>query len=613
VAEQPALSFAGLLRQLRAEARLTQEELAAAAGLSPRSVSDLERGIHLTARKDTAVLLAGALNLAEPVRALFVVAARGRGQAADVLAARRGEAPGTFAAAATRALPRDIAGFTGRQAELTRLLGALTSVEAAGGVVGIYAIGGMAGVGKTTFAVHAAHRLAGVFPDGQFFLPLHAHTQGQRPVDPADALASLLLTAGVAAPQIPPGLEARAARWRDFVAGRKVLLLLDDVASHDQVRPLLPGTAGSLVLVTSRRRLTALEDATAISLDTLPPSEAAALLARLGLRAEDAAVAEIARMGGYLPLAIGMLASQLRHHPAWSAASLAAELAEAHNRLAAMRAENLSVAAAFDLSYQDLPPDPKRLFRRLGLVPGPSIDAYAAAALDGTSPNHARRHLNELYDQHLIAEPAPGRYQMHDLLREHARTLATADDTADRDTAAGRLVDYYLHTAAVAGWHFASSTAVYRHLPPEEAPTYAPDVTTRQQAAEWLETERPNLHAAVDYCATQGRLLRAAQIPAAMSGFLFDYGHWDQAAALYQTGIAAAQRDRDRRNEASTLTQLGILRSLTGDYPAAATALARALGLYRDLRDRLGQVLAATLSAHRLAAFDVHVLAGRCW
>ncbi|HEV2932468.1 MAG TPA: helix-turn-helix domain-containing protein [Streptosporangiaceae bacterium] len=323
MAERSGLGFAGLLRELRAEAGLTQEELAAA-GLSPRSVSDLERGIHRTARQDTARLLTDALGLAEPVRALFVAAARGYGLAADVLAARHRQGSGAFPAAPTRTLPRDIAAFTGRQAELTKLMGTSARMEATGGVVGIHAIGGMAGIGKTTFAVHAAHQLAASFPDGQFFLPLHAHTPGQRPVEPADALASLLLTAGVPAPQIPPGLEARAARWRHCVADRKMLLVLDDAASHEQVRPLLPGTADTLVLITSRRRLTALEDATAISLDTLPPDEAAALLARLsdrpGLSAGDAAVGEITRLCGYLPLAIGMLARQLHHHPAWTAA-----------------------------------------------------------------------------------------------------------------------------------------------------------------------------------------------------------------------------------------------------------------------------------------------------
>ena len=200
-------------------------------------------------------------------------------------------------------------------------------------MVGIHAIGGMAGIGKTAFAVHAAHRLAGRFPAGQIFLPLHGHTPGQQPVDPADALASLLLTAGVPAAQIPPGLEARMALWRDRLAGRQLLLVLDDAASSEQVRPLLPGTGGSLVLVTSRRHLTALEDATAISLDTLPPGEAAGLLVRLagrpGLSPADPAVGEITRLCGYLPLAIGMLARQLHHHPAWSVAGRAAELAAA--------------------------------------------------------------------------------------------------------------------------------------------------------------------------------------------------------------------------------------------------------------------------------------------
>ncbi|MGD0936207.1 MAG: helix-turn-helix domain-containing protein, partial [Streptosporangiaceae bacterium] len=277
MAEQPGLGFAGLLRRLRAEAGLTQEELADAASLSPRSVSDLERGIHRTAHRDTAGLLADALGLAEPVRALFVAAARGRRPATEVLAARQGQAPGAFHAAATRTLPRDIAAFTGRQAELAQLMGTMASMAADGGVVGIHAIGGMAGVGKTTFAVHAAHRLAGNFPDGQIFLPLHGHTPGKRPVDPGDALASLLLTAGVPAAQIPPGVEARMALWRGGLADRRLLLVLDDAAGSDQVLPLLPGARGSLVLVTSRRHLSALDDARTISLDILPPDEAAGL------------------------------------------------------------------------------------------------------------------------------------------------------------------------------------------------------------------------------------------------------------------------------------------------------------------------------------------------
>jgi len=587
------LGFAGLLRQLRAEARLTQEELAEAAGLSPRSVSDLERGVHLTAHKDTAGLLAGALGLAEPVRALFVAAARGRGPVAEVLAAAREVAPGTAPAAVTRTLPRDTVSFTGRGRELARLLEALTPKAADGVVLGIHAIDGMAGIGKTTFAVHAAHRLAGSFPDGQFFLPLHAHTPGQRPVGPADALASLLLTAGVAAQQIPPGLEARAAQWRDHVADKKILLLLDDAAGHEQVRPLLPGTAGSLVLITSRRRLAALDDAAQISLDILPPDDAAALLARLaarpGVGAGDPAVGEITRLCGYLPLAIGMLASQLRNHPARTEADVAAELAAARDRLALMRAENVSVGAAFGLSYTDLTPGPQRLFRRLGLVPGPSIDAYAAAALDCTTLAVARRHLDELYDQHLLAEPAPGRYQLHDLLREHARSLAAADDPAESDTAVARLLDYYLHAALAAGKYFTPWTSAYRRPPPGLPPAEAPDLSTLEQAGAWLEADRANLHAAADCAAGRACFPHAFALPVAMSGFLAARGHWDQSAALHRTALAAARRAGDRLGEADTLAELGIVQRETGDYPAATASLARALALYGDAGDLPGQ------------------------
>jgi tetratricopeptide (TPR) repeat protein/transcriptional regulator with XRE-family HTH domain len=593
VVEEPALTFAGLLRQLRAETRLTQEELAEAAGLSARSVSDLERGINRTARKETAVLLAGALGLPGTVAELFVAAARGRGPAEDVVTARQG----AFAAAATRGLPRDVASFTGRQGELDRLAEVLDSLAAGGGVVGICAIGGMAGVGKTTFAVHAAHRLAGSFPDGQFYLPLHAHTRGQRPVDPADALSSLLLTAGVAAAHIPLGLEARAVRWRDHVAGKEILLVLDDAASHEQVRPLLPGTGGSLVLITSRRRLAALDDATVISLDTLAPQEAAALLTRLGgrprLQPGDVAVGEITRRCGYLPLAIGLMASQLRHHRARTAESVAASLAAATDRVELMRAENLSVAAAFDLSYQDLNPGQQRLFRRLGLIPGPSFDAYAASALDGTSPDKARRQLDELYDQHLVTESAPGRYQLHDLLREHARIMATASAAvADSEVATGRLLDYYLHAALAAGRYFDTLASTGRGPLPGHPPTQAPDLSTLGQAAAWLEAERANLHAAADYAATRGRSRYAIVIPAAMNGFLAARGHWDQSAALHQSALAAARQAGDRLGEADTLSTLGALQRETGRYPAAAATLARALALYRDIGDQPGQAYA---------------------
>jgi tetratricopeptide (TPR) repeat protein/transcriptional regulator with XRE-family HTH domain len=590
---EPALRFADLLRQLRAEARLTQEELAEVAGLSPRSVSDLERGINRTARKDTALLLADALSLTGQVRALFVAAARGRAPAADVLAAVRGSvAPG---GPAMQTLPRDIGSFTGREEELARLLGSLSSATAGGRLAGIHAIDGMAGVGKTTFAVHAAHQLAGSFPDGQFFVPLHAHTPGQQPVTPADALGSLLLTAGVATQHIPPGLEARAARWRDHVAGKKILLLLDDVAGHEQVRPLLPGSAGSLVLITSRRRLTALEDATVVSLGTLTPGDAASLLGRLAdrpdLGADPETAGEITRLCGYLPLAIGMLARQLRHHPARTGAELAADLSAARDRLTVMRAENLSVAAAFGLSYQDLTASQQRLFRRLSLAPGPDIDTYAAAALDDTSVATARGQLDELYDHHLITEPAPGRYLLHDLLREYARALAAADDAMDGRAPTGRLVNYYAHVATAASKHIATWTTAGGHPPPGSPPASAPQLATSHEAAAWLEAERSNLHAAVVFSA-EAMPLHAIAIATAMGGFLRASGHWDQAADQYQIALGAARRAGTRPGEAGTLDELGLLQQLTGDYPAATATLAQAAELYRELGDQPGQAYA---------------------
>ena len=593
--ERVAGGFGKLLRQLRTEAGLTQEELAEAATLSPRSVSDLERGVNATARKETGRLLADALGLAGRQRAQFEATSRGRD-----LASAGGDlagTPGPFggSAAAKRMLPRDISGFTGRTAELARLTATLADAASRGGVVGIHAIGGMAGIGKTTLAVHAAHQLAGQFPDGQIFLPLLAHTPGQRPVDPADALASLLLAAGISAQAIPPGLEPRAGRWRDHLAGKKVLLVLDDATGHEQVRPLLPGTAGSLVLITSRRRLTALEDASVISLDTLPPEEAADLMARLADRPDiepgDGGIAEITRLCGYLPLAIGMLARQLHHHPAWTAASLAAELAAARDRLELMHAENLSVAAALNLSYEDLSAGQRQLFRRLGLHPGPDIDTHAAAALNGTSLATARRHLEALYNQHLISEPTPSRYRLHDLIREHAQTMAATDDPATNETAAGLLLDYYLHTALAASEQIPSPnwTPAATVLPPAEPLDCAPLISTQQQAAAWLENERANLHAAVSYAAASGWPIPAVLIPTAMANFLHVRGHWDQSIALHQTALVAARQAGDRLGEGWALNWMAGTQILTRDFTAAEAALQQALALLDDLGDHGGQ------------------------
>ena len=587
------MSFAVLLRRLRNDAGLTQEELAEAARLSYRSVSDLERGINRTPRKETARLLAEALHLSATDREAFEAAARGRAEPATSVfqKSRTGSV-----AAATRTLPRDIASFTGREPELTYLVTAVAEAASSGEVVSICAIGGMAGIGKTTLAVHAAHRIAARFPDGQIFLPLHAHTPGQQPVDPADALASLLQAAGIAAQQIPAGLEPRTWLWRDHVAGKRLLLLLDDAAGHEQVRPLLPGTAGTLVLITSRRHLTALEDSEVISLDTLPPDDAAALLVRLAARPDlapgDQAAREITRLCGNLPLALGMLARQLHHHPAWTAADLAADLAAARDRLALMQAENLSVAAAFDLSYQDLTLDRQQLFRRLGLHPGTDIDDYAAAALDGSDLATVRRNIASLYDHYLLTEPARGRYRMHDLIAEHARVLAATDPVADREAALARLLDYYLHTTSTASRLITWRSSIARPVSPGRPPAWARELRAEEQAITWLRTERSNLHACVDYAASHAHLTHAIGITTAISDFMHAQGHWSEALSLGQTALAAARTAGDRQGQAWTLNQLGIALELTGNYPAAAAKQGEALRLFRDIGDRRGQACA---------------------
>ena len=602
MAVSPEVSFAALLRKLRVDAGLTQEKLAEAAQLSYRSISDLERGINLAPRNETMRLLADALQLAGAAREAFETAARGYSPQS------KEPAPGSVGglATATRTLPRDIVSFTGRESELRRLIGAASPAGEAGGTVGIYAVGGMAGIGKTTFVVRAAHLLADRFPDGQIFLPLHGHTPGQQPVDPAEALASLLQTAGVAAQQVPHGLEARARLWRDYLFGKRMLIVLDDAARSEQVRPLLPGTAGSLVLITSRRHLTALEDAQAVSLDTLPPADAAELFVRLtrsGLNPDDPAVAEITRLSGCLPIAVGMLARQLHHHPSWTANDLAADLAATRDRLELMTAEDVSVTAAFGLSYRDLDDDLQQTFRRLGLHPGADIDIWAAAALIGHDLAVTRRHLEALYDQHLLIEPHHGRYRMHDLIREHARGLAAADTRTDRENATDRLLEYYAYMSRSADQYLKRWSSAKDDPVTIRKPEQVPSILGWEDAAAWMNLETPNLYAAVEYASANKRAGIAAEISASVHGFLRRYGKFHQAIMFHDAALANARNVGDRLAEASALTDLGDMQRLSGYYRAAVKTLRRSIELYESLGERRGQANALNelAAAHYLS------------
>jgi tetratricopeptide (TPR) repeat protein len=377
--------------------------------------------------------------------------------------------------------------------------------------------------------------------------------------------------------------------WRDYVAGKRLLLLLDDAVGHEQVRPLLPGSPGGLVLITSRRNLTALEGGNAVSLDTLTTDEACDLLVQLASRPDlsldDPAVSEITRLCGGLALAIAMLGRQLHYHPAWTAADLVTDLARSRDRLELMHAENASVAAAFDLSYRDLSADQQRMFRYLGLHSGSDIDAYAAAALIGIDLATSRRNLEALFDQHLLSEPAHGRYRLHDLIREHTRTLVATDPLSEREAASDRILNFYIHTTSIAVRHLKRRQPAVDVRPV----VAAPELLDRETAVAWLAAERFNLHAAADQAARSGRLSQVIAISSVIHGYLCSHGHWDQALALHRTALAAARQGGDRYAELSVLTNLGVVQRLTGATSSALSSLTAALELSRDLSDRPGE------------------------
>jgi tetratricopeptide (TPR) repeat protein/transcriptional regulator with XRE-family HTH domain len=582
VAEPIPVTFGELLRQLRLDSGLTLEALAERASVAVRTISDLELGKARSPRESTVAGLAWALRLEEPARARFIAVARGR-PVPDGLPATSGTSP-------PQTLPRDIGSFTGRDWELAELTEAAAS---AGSEVAVHAISGMAGIGKTALAVRAAHRLASRYPDGQIFLALKGHAPGQQPVTAVEALAILLQTAGVDPRQIPAGLEARALLWRHWLAGKRMLLLLDDAADSDQVRPLLPGSPGNLVLVTSRQELTALEDAHPVRLAVLATEEAARLVVRLAGRPDldpgDPAVALIAGLCGNLPLALGILGRQLRHSPAWTPGDLAADLTRARDRLAQMHAESLSVAAAFDLSYRDLSDAQRHMFRRLGLHLGSDIDSWAAAALAGTGVDDARGLLRALSGQNLITEPARGRYRLHDLIREHARSLAEAHDPpAERAAATGRLLDYYQRAAAHAEALLARQT---RPQPPglATAPARAPNLSNREQALSWARTERANLLACLDHAAATGQAERVVALTAGVAALLRHDGPWAEAISRHTAAAEFARRLGDRLSQANALDELGIVLRLTGDYRSAAQTQQEALSIYTGLGSRLGR------------------------
>jgi tetratricopeptide (TPR) repeat protein/transcriptional regulator with XRE-family HTH domain len=604
-----------MLRQLRGDAGLTQEELAAAAGLSPRSVSDLERGIHRTARRDTTRLLADALGLSEAARARFEQAARGSLPIQPVTAAAHaggGPAWPSEAGAQPRQLPAAVPHFSGRSTELATL-GKL--VGGAVDAVVVAVISGTAGAGKTTLAVRFAHEAAKWFPDGQLYVDLRGFGPGGHVMDPGEAAGMFLDALGVSAHGRPVSIEGLAGLYRSLLAGRRVLVVLDNARDSDQVRPLLPGAPGCFVLVTSRSQLPGLiaSGAHPVTLSTLAPAEARALLAsRLGwdqVAAQPEATDEVISACAGLPLAMAIVASRAEAGRGIPLHAVAAELADGQGRLDALAGGEaaVDVRAVLSWSYDALGPGAARLFRLLGLHPGPDISVPAAASLAGVPVPAARRLLAELAQAGLADELAPGRLGSHDLLRGYAAELAkSCDSAAERGEATGRLLDHYLHDACAAYRALYPYRGMIALRPPRSGTALEAPVSPAEALA-WFDAERPAIVAAVQHAAAVGYDVHAWQLAWAVSRILRQQGRWLERAATSEAAVAAASRLGDPVAQAHSHFGLGLTCIYLGRPDEARTHLRRALVLYRQVGDRVGQAHARTALGGLTGDLDRHV------
>ncbi len=501
--------------------------------------------------------------------------------------AQAGQPPSSLLA--RYSLPPDTAAFIGRDEELDHIAAAVAEAAEAGQVIAIRAIDGMPGVGKTALAVRAAYRLRDQFPDRQLFINLRGHTPGRKPVLPGAALAGLLTATGVDGRYLPEDLQGRVDLWQARMADERALLVLDNASSSAQVTPLLPGGDRCLVLVTSRRHLGDLPaNSVPILLGVLPPGKAKEMFLRLAPRSADGpaeAVAELVRLAGCLPLAISLLARVYARHPSWELADL---IAETKASMLTMTAEKANVAAAFDVSYRYLSPGQQQLFCLLGLHPGITIDAYAAAALAGTSLHDAAGHLDDLQGEGLLTEVGYHRYAMHDLIRRYARDRAAADTATDRDLAVDRLMDYYQYTAALAESRLARQPRSTPAPALSKPPAAVPDLPDGTQALAWARAERSNLIACLDRATEADQHARVVALTSAIAPLWRQDGPWSDAIPRHRSAAQAAQHLGDRLSNADALYNLGSAYQLTGAFPAATEALQNAMDLYSDLGDRLG-------------------------
>ncbi|MGX1364997.1 DNA-binding SARP family transcriptional activator/predicted negative regulator of RcsB-dependent stress response [Streptomyces canus] len=487
-------------------------------------------------------------------------------------------------------LPADLAVFVGRDAELAAMAG-LPS----GGTVVITAIAGMAGVGKTTFAVHWARRVADRFPDGRLYLNLRGFDPAGSPVPPAHALRTLLESLGADPHRLPQDVDALAARYRTLLTGRRVLVLLDNAHDAAQVRPLLPGEPGCLVVVTSRDRLAglvAVDGAHPLHLDVLSVPEARALLARrLGperVAAEPDAVEEIVARCARLPLALAITAARAATRSAFPLSAIAAELRDSAGGLDAFHDGDTSadVRAVFSWSYRTLSPEAARLFRLLALHPGPDISLPAAAGLAGLARPRTRQLLSELVGAHLVDETAPGRYASHDLLRAYATELTeTVDPPQQVRAARHRMLDHYLHTAHQAVALTGRGRALISLAHPAEGVHPEEFGSDAENARAWFAAEQAVLLAAVEQAAVHRYDVHTWQLARTMAHHLHMQGLWREEEAVHRLAMDAALRLGDRTAEAYAHLGLGTATTSTGRFDEARAHVERAIELHAESAD----------------------------
>jgi tetratricopeptide (TPR) repeat protein/transcriptional regulator with XRE-family HTH domain len=570
--------FADQLTHWREFRGLTQQQLSDKSQIAFNTISELERRVTLRPRMSTAKLLADALSLAGEDRAIFLAAAR----AGSVPGARPEAGTGPEALCIERAVPRmlrrDIESFTGREAEVAQLVAAGPAEPGTGGVVGIYVIEGMGGVGKTSLALRAAHQIATHFPDGQLFLDLQGYTPGARRLGSDRALRSALHALGVREELLPRDRVDRAALYRSLLAGTRTLIVLDNAADLAQVEPLLPGTAGCMVIITSRRGLGGLEDARTIRLETPPPQEAIRLFRAIAgqgtVSPDDENVAKIVDLCGCLPLAIRITAARLAHRRNPSTDEVLADLSRERRRLAHFADEKQNVTAAFEMSFHHLPEDAQRTFASLGLIPGPDFDAYAAASLVGAADiSDVKARLDTLLDHNLLIDDTPGRFRFHDLVREFAQDKSADASRDDLD----RLLDFYLFCAQTADGHLDRRIPAVSPRRYPRTPRTAPRLATPAQAHAWFAVEARNLADAARAADEGGSPQRAVVLSFALAEYLRANGPWNMAAELHQLALDAATRRNDRVAQAAALVHAGVLERQTGSLAEAVSTLSRAV------------------------------------